>query len=53
MPHLDIGYFKKKTKRRNVSKSRNIENKFIAWKLDKEYYELMKSQKFMDLVGKV
>ena len=39
MPHLDIGYFKKKTKRRNVSKSRNIENKFIAWKLDKEYYD--------------
>ena len=39
MPHFDIGYFKKKIKRNSISGSRGILNKFIAWKLNKEYYD--------------
>ncbi len=39
MPHFDIGYFKKKVKRNSIGKIRSVSNKFIAWKLDKEYYD--------------
>ena len=39
MSHFDIGYFKNKTNRKTISKSRKIKNRFIAWKLDKEYYD--------------
>ena len=39
MPHFDIGYFKKKTKRNSISGSRGILNKFKAWKLNEEYYD--------------
>ena len=39
---FDIGYFKNsnlKIKRSNLAKRRNIKNKILAWKLDKEYYD--------------
>lgn len=39
---FDIGYFKNsnlKIKRSNLAKKRNIKNKILAWKLDKEYYD--------------
>ncbi len=39
MPTFDIGYFKKKINRKKITKNRNIKNKFIAWKLDKNYYD--------------
>ena len=39
MPHFDIGYFNNKTKRKRIGKVRKIKNRFIAWKLDKEYYD--------------
>jgi ubiquinone/menaquinone biosynthesis C-methylase UbiE len=39
MPFFDIGYFKKKINRKKITKTRNIKNKFLAWKLDKDYYD--------------
>ena len=40
MKHFDTGYFKKKiTKRKIISKKRDITNRIIAWGLDKEYYD--------------
>ena len=39
MPSFDIGYFKKKINRKKITKTRNIRNKFLAWKLDKDYYD--------------
>ena len=39
MPHFDIGYFNKKVNRKKVSNERVIENLYIAWGLDKEYYD--------------
>jgi len=39
MPYFDIGYFKKKINRKKITKTRNIRNKFLAWKLDKNYYD--------------
>tara|TARA_B100000902_G_scaffold399999_1_gene474411 strand:+ start:4758 stop:5423 length:666 start_codon:yes stop_codon:yes gene_type:complete len=40
MRHFDTGYFKKKiSKRKFISKKRDITNRIIAWGLDKEYYD--------------
>ena len=39
MPHFDIGYFKKNTNRKIISKNRDIRNKITAWNLDKQYYD--------------
>ena len=38
MPYLDPKYFKKKSKVNRLV-NRKIKNKFIAWELDKEYYD--------------
>ncbi len=38
MPHFDPKYFKKKTNVNRVVR-RRLKNKFIAWKLDKDYYD--------------
>lgn len=38
MPYFDPKYFKKKSKVNRVV-TRKLKNKFIAWKLDKEYYD--------------
>ena len=34
-----MAYFGKKTKRKLTVKKRTVSNKFIAWKLDKDYYD--------------
>ena len=39
MPEYDIGYFSSKIKRKKLSKLRDIKNRIIAWRLDKEYYD--------------
>ena len=39
MALFDFGYFGKKTKRKLTVKKRTVSNKFIAWKLDKDYYD--------------
>ncbi len=39
MPHYDIGYFKNKVKRKKFGNIRKIKNRYIAWKLDKDYYD--------------
>ena len=39
MPSFDTGYFKNSAKRKSLSQNRTIKNKFIAWKLDREYYD--------------
>jgi len=38
MPYFDPKYFKKKSKVNRVV-TRKLKNKFIAWKLDREYYD--------------
>ena len=38
MPYFDPKYFKKKAKVNRVV-SRKLKNKFIAWKLDEQYYD--------------
>jgi len=38
MPYFDPKYFKKKSSTSRAVK-RNLKNKFIAWQLDKEYYD--------------
>ena len=39
MPHYDIGYFQNKVKRKKFGNIRKIKNRYIAWKLDKDYYD--------------
>ena len=39
MPHFDIGYFKKNVNRKKISDVRKIKNRYLAWKLDREYYD--------------
>ena len=40
MGHFDTGYFKVKiSKRKLISKKRDITNRIIAWGLDKNYYD--------------
>ena len=39
MKFFDTGYFGKKIGRSKLAKKRNITNKIIAWKLDKNYYD--------------
>jgi len=39
MPHFDIGYFKKNVKRKSITIKRGIKNRYIAWGLDKAYYD--------------
>ena len=39
MASFDTGYFKTSAKRKSLSQNRTIKNKFIAWKLDREYYD--------------
>ena len=39
MPSVDTGYFKNSAKRKSLRQNRTIKNKFIAWKLDREYYD--------------
>lgn len=46
MGYYDVGYFKKNTSLKNLTtkrsilgKKRNIQNRIIAWKLSKEYYD--------------
>ena len=46
MPYFDPKYFKKKSKVNRVV-TRKLKNKFIAWELGKEYYEVIA---IMDMV---
>jgi len=39
MSHYDIGYFNNKTKRKKLGNIRKVQNRYIAWKLGKEYYD--------------